>query len=212
MKFSIMNLSLVLCLMASSSFAKTTRTLPTYPATEDTPSEEVISSAPGYQGQQVAPQMNSAQESDAIPPPAPMNEPKAVSLAPTPPAPPARTYAPLPTTNSKTFSTSSPTRFDAVPSAQAEPLLRRLRLTEELISKYGRAYDYRALTVTELQTILAQLEAQAAQAAQFRSRVNTRTEIKRTIEDAPTASATAVPMNDTSSSLGSEAPESIRTN
>src|SRR5262249_42158984 len=51
--------------------------------------------------------------------------------------------------------------YDPVPVGQAEPLSRRLRLVDEMIRKYGRAYDYRIHTVKELEAILADLDAQA---------------------------------------------------
>ncbi len=178
MKLAPMILSSVLCLVASSSFAA--KTAATYPATEEGPSAEVINSAPGARTQYA-------------PPTAPV----------TPPARPApitqtQTAAPAPTSHAQ---------FDAVPNGQAEPLIRRLRLTEELVSKYGRAYDYRAMTVTELQTILAQLDAQAAQNTQYRARMNARSEIKRSL-DGPSSETASIPAPaiDPSASLGSEAP------
>lgn len=48
--------------------------------------------------------------------------------------------------------------FDPVPNAQREPITRRLRLIERLIRDFGRAYDYRAVTIAELTAILASLE------------------------------------------------------
>lgn len=53
--------------------------------------------------------------------------------------------------------TGSPS-FDPVPADQTEALLKRLKLVETLIEKFGRAYDYRALTVSQLENILANLE------------------------------------------------------
>ena len=49
--------------------------------------------------------------------------------------------------------------YELVPSTQAEPIIHRLKIVEELIRKFGRAYDYRVHTVKELQSILSQLEA-----------------------------------------------------
>jgi hypothetical protein len=51
--------------------------------------------------------------------------------------------------------------FDSVPSGQADAISKRLRLVERLLTKYGRAYDYRTLTVKDLESILAYLEEEA---------------------------------------------------
>jgi hypothetical protein len=51
--------------------------------------------------------------------------------------------------------------FDAVPQSQADGISKRLGLVEEILRKYGRAYDYRTLTIKDLQAILADLDAQA---------------------------------------------------
>lgn len=48
--------------------------------------------------------------------------------------------------------------FDAVPSDQADSLVRRLKIVEALITRHGRAYDYRIHTVRELEAILASLD------------------------------------------------------
>jgi hypothetical protein len=48
--------------------------------------------------------------------------------------------------------------FDAVPVDQTDALVRRLELVQQLIRDYGRAYDYRALTVRQLEGILEALE------------------------------------------------------
>jgi guanyl-specific ribonuclease Sa len=55
--------------------------------------------------------------------------------------------------------------FFPVPKDQVQPIGRRLSLVEEIMTRHGRAYDYRAHTVQELQDILAQLETEAARAA-----------------------------------------------
>jgi hypothetical protein len=52
--------------------------------------------------------------------------------------------------------------FDPVPKAQREPITRRLRLIERLVLEYGRAYDYRAVTIAELTAILTSLEKSGA--------------------------------------------------
>jgi uncharacterized protein YkwD len=49
-------------------------------------------------------------------------------------------------------------KFDHVPSDQVDSIARRLKLVEVLLRKYGRAYDYRIHTLSELETILANLE------------------------------------------------------
>ena len=59
--------------------------------------------------------------------------------------------------------------FDPVPSAQREPITRRLRLIERLIREYGRAYDYRSVTIAELTAILTSLEKSGASLAREKS-------------------------------------------
>ena len=49
--------------------------------------------------------------------------------------------------------------FELVPANQAEPIIHRLKIVEELIRKHGRAYDYRMHTIKELQSILSQLDS-----------------------------------------------------
>jgi hypothetical protein len=51
--------------------------------------------------------------------------------------------------------------FDRVPLTQADGIARRLRLVEDIMRRHGRAYDYRSLTVHDLEMILAELDAQA---------------------------------------------------
>jgi hypothetical protein len=48
--------------------------------------------------------------------------------------------------------------FEPVPSAQREPITRRLKLIERLIREHGRAYDFRTITIAELTAILHHLE------------------------------------------------------
>jgi len=50
-------------------------------------------------------------------------------------------------------------QFDAVPAAQREPITRRLRLIEKLLLEHGRAYDYRSVTIAELNAILSHLDS-----------------------------------------------------
>ena len=48
--------------------------------------------------------------------------------------------------------------FDAIPEGYSDTIAERLKLIEKLIRDYGRAYDYRSLTSTQLQSILSELE------------------------------------------------------
>jgi hypothetical protein len=60
---------------------------------------------------------------------------------------------------------AAPLIYDNVPADQVDPIITRLRLVGQLILRYGRAYDYRTMTVQELETILHRLDAnEAAQA------------------------------------------------
>lgn len=54
--------------------------------------------------------------------------------------------------------------YDPVPSDQINALSRRLQLTDALIRRHGRAYDYRTHTVRDLELILAKLDASLASA------------------------------------------------
>lgn len=49
--------------------------------------------------------------------------------------------------------------FDQVPAGQAESVAQRLKYVEIIIRKYGRAYDYRTMTLRDLQAVLGQLDA-----------------------------------------------------
>lgn len=55
--------------------------------------------------------------------------------------------------------------FDTVPAGQSDAILQRLKIVENLVRKYGRAYDYRAHTLKELQLIQSTLESTAAPVA-----------------------------------------------
>ena len=179
MKYSIA-FALIVCFAASSAFAAKKKARDVYPATEDTPSEEVIQSAPGY----------SAAAAHQAPAPITVSAVAAPQAAAAPQA-----------------LAGSSSKYDSVPGAQAEPLLRRLRLVEELIAKYGRAYDYRTLTVTQLQAILGELDAQASQSSELKRRMSARTELKKTVQ-ASTAEEIPAPAPESTNSIGSEAPES----
>ena len=48
--------------------------------------------------------------------------------------------------------------FDPVPQAHAESVAGRLAIVADLIRRHGRAYDYRALTTQELETIRGELD------------------------------------------------------
>jgi hypothetical protein len=52
-------------------------------------------------------------------------------------------------------------QYDRVPIEQTNGVAKRLGLVEEILRKHGRAYDYRSLTVRDLEQILAELDAQA---------------------------------------------------
>jgi hypothetical protein len=76
------------------------------------------------------------------------------------PAP--RGLVPAVSVTSNKAQTQTPTKepsFDPVPQDQAELIARRLQLIDQLIRRHGRAYDYRTLTVRQLESILARLEA-----------------------------------------------------
>lgn len=149
-------LMLVLGLVEAPSYAAK-RNNPTFPATEDSPSEEVISSAPGYRGMP-APQRPEQQdvqlESLSAEP---------VRAAPSPvrvPSPKQRVAISKKTKTSKKKTVV--VSYDKVPTSQSKPFVDRLHLVETLVSKYGRAYDYRSMTVPELEAVLEKLDAEAA--------------------------------------------------
>jgi hypothetical protein len=58
--------------------------------------------------------------------------------------------------------TAKAVAFDVVPADQSNAILERLKIVEELIRKYGRAYDYRTHTLKELQLIQGTLESTSA--------------------------------------------------
>lgn len=61
-----------------------------------------------------------------------------------------------------TLRKKSPRTFDPVPSDHIESIAGRLLIVEEILRKYGRAYDYRSHTTNELQRILTKLDRAAA--------------------------------------------------
>jgi hypothetical protein len=204
MKFLITSF-LIGSLSAAAAFAsaKTTTANQTFPATEEGPSAEVVSSAPGYIGSQAPTEPESSDAAAAAQAPAP-TPPKAkwkshVTVKTTP--------APAPTVIAPQTAPVVLTKgFDLVPNNQTEPLIRRLKLSEQLVVKYGRAYDYRAMTVLELQSILDKLDADAQR--QTQARVDERMQSRAVIGAQATApnESPAAPQ-ETHDSIGSEAPE-----
>jgi hypothetical protein len=88
---------------------------------------------------------------------------------------------------------SAPT-FDAVPASQSEAILQRLKIVENLVRKYGRAYDYRTHTLKELELIQSTLETSAAQAktdAQVEAQVSARMQRAAIAAPAPAPAAQA---------------------
>src|SRR6185437_16178299 len=183
-----------LAVAATTSYASIKKRK-SYPATEEPASEEVISSAPGYRGQAVdeaAPNAIATEEPVSQPhqqrlPAPPQPQSQVVTIAPPPPAP-AATEA----------QARSEVTYDMVPADQVEPLIRRLHIIEALVSKYGRAYNYRELTVVQLEAILGQLDTQATQAAELRQRMESRVEMKKEVRQQENAA---------DNSIGSAAPE-----
>ena len=51
------------------------------------------------------------------------------------------------------------TKFDPVPPTRVDSILKRVKLVETILKKYGRAYDYRTVSSQDLEKILAQLES-----------------------------------------------------
>jgi hypothetical protein len=186
MKFFLASF-LIASLSISAALAATTPTKPrqTYPATEEGPSQEVVSSAPGYNGTAPLPQAE-PESSDAAAAAAAAQTKKATA----PQAAPAAVSK----------------GFDLVPTNQTEPLIRRLKLAETLVMKYGRAYDYRAMTVLELQGILDKLDAEAKRETQ--ARVDERMRSQAVIRAEASATNTSPEaLQETHDSIGSEAPE-----
>jgi len=204
MKFFIASF-LILSVATSAAFAsaKPAKVSQTFPATEEGPSEEAVSSAPGYIGSQ-APAPTEPESSDAA----------AQAPAPTPAKTQWKSHvtvqtsaAPAPTVVApQTAPVALSKGFDLVPSNQTEPLIRRLKLSEQLVVKYGRAYDYRAMTVLELQSILDKLDADAQR--QTQARVDERMQSRAVIgAQATVPNESPAAPQETHDSIGSEAPE-----
>jgi len=75
--------------------------------------------------------------------------------------------------------------FDAVPSDQIPLVIKRLKLIELLISRHARAYDYRSLTLKELEGRLALLESKNARKNQITTGASAIDEISRVRETEP---------------------------
>ena len=80
-------------------------------------------------------------------------------------------------------------------------------ILRNIVIKYGRAYDYRAMTVLELQSILDKLDADAQRQTQARvdERMQSRAVIGAQQASVPNESPAA--LQETHDSIGSEAPE-----
>jgi hypothetical protein len=136
------------------SFAATPKTPEVYAAT-DSPQEAGVAPS-GSQAPILVPTEAPPQ---AASPPAVPSRPALASAAK---APVAEQSAPLrQDMNARAGAQFMNAQYDAVPLEQVEPFLKRMRLVEELLEKYGRAYDYRIHTVRDLEMIRARLEADA---------------------------------------------------
>jgi len=59
---------------------------------------------------------------------------------------------------SKVTAQKQATRFDAVPDQHITEIAQRLKYANEILKRFGRAYDYRATTLREFKHVLAELE------------------------------------------------------
>jgi hypothetical protein len=77
------------------------------------------------------------------------------------PAPPSAgsVHAQVTTTPPPSASRWQTAPFDKVPPPQTDGISRRLHLVDEILRRYGRAYDYRTLTVKDLEMIQSELDA-----------------------------------------------------
>ena len=127
------------------------------------PKKHAAHSTIGQRGKAQPAESYPATEEDPIP----MVPNVAVAAAPTAVTPatalPQVPTAPAPAMQVPVKTALEPS-FDAVPEDQVTALSKRLKLTEELIRKYHRAYDYRTHTVRELEVILAKLDNASAAA------------------------------------------------
>lgn len=116
----------------------------------------------------VAPEIYSATESEEDTPAAkpqpfnPRRELRAAAVQPRASMPRAPMTRPSVTVAVERSGPDASAAFDPVPSDQSPALVKRLRLVELLISRHGRAYDYRVHTVRELESMLAQLDSPGA--------------------------------------------------
>jgi hypothetical protein len=85
----------------------------------------------------------------------------AATPAAAPKATPAAAAAPAKAAQSARLAVAT---YDTVPASQSDALIQRLKIVENLIRKYGRAYDYRTHTLKELELIQSTLESAAAPA------------------------------------------------
>ncbi|MBI2604473.1 MAG: hypothetical protein HYW49_00175 [Deltaproteobacteria bacterium] len=126
---------LCLSLVGQSAFARAKRAhaLELYAATENDGTAHVIMA--GH------PIDEPSLESDA---PAPKPEPKAAKPSP-------KKSAAKPET--------STAAFDVVPRERVEELSERVKYSYEILKRFGRAYDYKTVTLKEFKSILKELEA-----------------------------------------------------
>ena len=109
-------------------------------------------------------------------------------------------------TSSSPGKVASSTSFDVVPTSQTEPFIRRLKLAEALLTRHGRAYDYRAMTVVELQHVLDKLDSEAQR--QSSNRIRERQHEESVIRSQAAANnESAARIQESHNSIGAEAPE-----
>lgn len=53
-------------------------------------------------------------------------------------------------------------KFDVVPSSKIPEIAERVKYTYDILKRFGRAYDYRTTTLSELKKILIELENQTS--------------------------------------------------
>ncbi len=61
-------------------------------------------------------------------------------------------------TNSKTLNNIALSEFDSVPQEHVEEVAERIKYAYDILKRFGRAYDYRVVTLTEFRKILKDLE------------------------------------------------------
>ena len=135
MKTVVWTLVFAFCIGSPAFAAKMKRTSQSYPAVEGEESASVSTVA-----------------QTQVPAPAQMpTQGKAAPVISPPATPPPS--APPPVAARGIMS-----NYDAVPAEQIEPLAKRLKLVEAIMRLHGRAYDYRVITIHDLELILASLE------------------------------------------------------